>query len=280
VPNDKKHIISELTEFLFYNKNKDFGAYVLRQKSSKYSFFGATAGTLTIVFAYILLMLWAKNEMPDENSEQRQVEVSITPYAKLEPPPPVEKEPEPPPILKEPPKVATKRYVRQELKPDKEVVEEEYIPTVEELRKSNPGIETREGSDDIHAVYNPVVEPPPPPSPPPPPPPPKKEEVFTFVQKLPEFPGGESAMQQFIRDHLNYPIIALDSGISGTVVLQFTVNKSGKITDPEIVRDIGGGCGDEALRVLLMMPNWIPGEQGGIKVNVRYTLPVRFVLRQ
>lgn len=94
----------------------------------------------------------------------------------------------------------------------------------------------------------------------------------------PEFPGGEAAMFNFIAKNILYPAEARNNNIQGTVVLTFVVNKDGKITDITIMKDIGGGCGAEAARVVAMMPDWKPGMTVLGPVKVRYTLPVKFRL--
>lgn len=99
------------------------------------------------------------------------------------------------------------------------------------------------------------------------------------IQKLPSFPGGESAMQTYLRTNIVYPIEALMGNIQGTVALIFVVQKDGSITDIKIIKDPGGGCGAESVRLVQNMPKWIPGEANGNPVAVKYTLPVRFRLQ-
>jgi len=105
-----------------------------------------------------------------------------------------------------------------------------------------------------------------------------EEEVFVIVEDMPEFPGGEQAMVDFIYDNLNYPTVAQKNGIEGLVVVSFIVNKDGSLSDIEVRRDIGGGCGQEAERVIRSMPSWEPGKQRGKPVKVSYNMPVHFDL--
>ncbi len=104
------------------------------------------------------------------------------------------------------------------------------------------------------------------------------EEIFTVVDKAASFPGGYAEMLKYLNAHIKYPSLAKESNIQGRVVLTFLVGKSGKIEDVKIIKDPGGGCGKEAVRVVQSMPNWNPGEQGGHAVKVRFTLPVMFHL--
>ena len=94
----------------------------------------------------------------------------------------------------------------------------------------------------------------------------------------PEFPGGMEALYKFIQDSLRYPKEALEKKIEGKVYVSFVVEKDGTITNPKILRDIGGGCGKEAVRMVMTMPKWLPGKQGGVPVRIVYNLPIRFVL--
>jgi TonB family protein len=103
-------------------------------------------------------------------------------------------------------------------------------------------------------------------------------EIFMVVEKMPEFPGGEKALNRFLNDSLQYPDAARESGIQGTVYLSFIVNKDGSVTNARVLRGIGGGCDEEAIRVVKSMPNWLPGKQRGKPVRVQFNLPVKFSL--
>ncbi len=93
---------------------------------------------------------------------------------------------------------------------------------------------------------------------------------------MPEFPGGAEAMNRFIRDHINYPKVALENGITGKVVVSFVIHTDGSIEVTNLLKGIGFGCDDEALRVIREMPNWTPGSQDGNYVPVRLVLPINF----
>lgn len=97
-------------------------------------------------------------------------------------------------------------------------------------------------------------------------------------EQRPQFPGGDEALNKFLADSLIYPQAAKSFGITGKVVVQFLIGKDGSITQPQILSDIGAGCGKEALRLVKSMPKWIPGRQNGGVVRVQYTLPVEFRL--
>ncbi len=119
--------------------------------------------------------------------------------------------------------------------------------------------------------------------PPPPPPPLENENIeilpaLTIVEEMPQFPGGEEALYKYLVENLTYPQTAKEKGIQGKVWITFVVEKDGSITDVRIMRDIGGGCGEEAMRVVRNMPKWKPGKQNGVLVRVQFNLPVSFTL--
>lgn len=105
---------------------------------------------------------------------------------------------------------------------------------------------------------------------------PEENRIHVVVERMPEFPGGEAAMNQFINRTIRYPVIAQENGIQGRVVVQFVVNTDGKIVDVEVVRGVEESLDKEAVRVVKAMPPWNPGRQGGKNVRVKYTLPIRF----
>lgn len=128
--------------------------------------------------------------------------------------------------------------------------------------------------------------------------PPKVEKpdnkIYNFVSEKPRFPStecettqelkvkqkcAETAMIKFLSKSLRYPSIAKENGIEGIAVIEFVVNKKGEIVNPKILRDPGGGCGKEALRMVKKMPIWIPGKHNGQKVKALFRLPIKFELR-
>ena len=104
-------------------------------------------------------------------------------------------------------------------------------------------------------------------------------DFFGCIQeKMPLFPGGEQMLFEFIGNNLKYPQQAKSAGVEGQVFVEFYVEKDGSITGGKVLRGIGYGCDEEALRVIGLMPKWEPGTQRGKRVRVRYTLPVTFKL--
>ena len=113
--------------------------------------------------------------------------------------------------------------------------------------------------------------------------PPEEEEeeqvIHIRVEKMPEFPGGQDALNRFLVRNIKYPLLAQENGIQGRVVCQFVVNSDGSIVDISVVRGVEESLDKEAIRVIQSMPKWTPGRQGGKSVRVKYTLPIRFKLQ-
>lgn len=107
----------------------------------------------------------------------------------------------------------------------------------------------------------------------------EEQRIFLVVEDMPLFPGGEAAMYKFIGKNIEYPRMAKESGISGRVFVTFVVERDGKVTDVQVLRGIGGGCDEEAVRVIQAMPRWSPGKQRGKPVRVQYRMPIKFTLQ-
>ncbi|MFT5802668.1 MAG: protein TonB [Nonlabens sp.] len=227
-------------------------------------------GLLMALGITILAFSWTTYEKVIDVSqymEDLEEEIEVEPPRTAEPPPPPP--PPPPPVIEEVPE---------------EEIEEEPVFVDQSIEEETEVAESE-----------PVVNEPPPPPPPPPPPAPVVDEIFTVVEEMPRFPGCEDKsdkeerkkcaqekMLQFIYKNIKYPPIARENGIEGTTVVRFYVDKDGTVKDPQILKDIGAGCGSEANRVVKMMNSmgqkWIPGKQRGKAVKVYFNLPVRFRL--
>lgn len=104
-------------------------------------------------------------------------------------------------------------------------------------------------------------------------------EIFTVVESMPGYPGGDAARMQFLQENIKYPQMARESGIQGTVYVTFVVETDGRVTDVRVLRGIGGGCDEEAIRVIQLMPRWVPGKQRGKPVRVQFNMPIKFTLQ-
>ena len=105
------------------------------------------------------------------------------------------------------------------------------------------------------------------------------EKVFTVVEQMPQYPGGEQALMEFIGKSVIYPDTALKAGIQGKVLISFVINKDGKVVNPKVEKGVNPSLDQEALRVMGMMPEWTPGKQNGENVAVQYTIPINFALK-
>jgi TonB family protein len=107
---------------------------------------------------------------------------------------------------------------------------------------------------------------------------PEKDSIFQVVDEMPEFPGGPEAMMKFVTSNVKYPEKAKDEGIAGRVFVSFVVEKDGTVSNVKVLRGIGGGCDEEAVRVVKSMPKWKPGMQKGKPVRVNFNMPFTFKL--
>jgi len=105
------------------------------------------------------------------------------------------------------------------------------------------------------------------------------QQIFTVVEEMPKFPGGDGELLQFINKGIKYPVIAQENGIQGRVIVTFVVNRDGSVVDAEVVRGVDPSLDKEALRVISTMPKWSPGKQRGKPVRVKYTVPITFRLQ-
>lgn len=169
------------------------------------------------------------------------VEEEIIPISQQQPPPP-------------PPPPAPTTVI--EIVEDEKEIEEELV--VEDLE-----IDEDTEIEFIEEVEEEVVE----------------EQIFSIVEEMPSFPGGDEELLKYLGRNIKYPAIAKDAGIQGTVYVTFVVDEKGDVRDVKVLRSIGGGTDEEAIRVVENMPRWKPGKQRGKAVKVQYNLPIRFTLR-
>ena len=106
-----------------------------------------------------------------------------------------------------------------------------------------------------------------------------EQEIFKIVEEMPSFPGGEAKLMEYVGKNIKYPQIARETGIQGRVFVNFVVEPDGSVSNVTVLRGIGGGCDEEAMRVVKNMPKWKPGKQRGKAVRVQYMLPVNFRLQ-
>ena len=236
---------------------------------------GTIIGILLFILAITAPMItkMIKGWIPKEKEVEMMKEVVLADAPPIDP----KKPPPPPPPKVDPPPIKDQiKFVPPKVKKDEEVKEEEPPPpTIDEIKDKEIATETKKGEEG--GIDASLLEPPPPP-------PvveeekPKEEAVFKFVEQMPEFPDGQAAMMKYIQSNMKYPAIAKENGIEGTVIVSFEVSKSGDIQKVQVARGIGGGCDEEAVRVVRSMPNWKPGKHNGQAVKVSFNLPIKFKL--
>lgn len=269
-----KTVSISFDEILFEHRNKAYGAYSLRhqyQNNIQKAIFGGILIFGLIIFSEPLLKAFTPEKK--DNALMSEV-VTISDLPKKEektPPPPPEKTPPPPPK-----KVAIMRFVVPKVTDKIEEIKEPIVPT-DTLQGAKIGVINQVGTTHIFEPTPPSVLTPEPPDPTPTPVV-AEDKPFIFVEQQPEFPNGTTAMYRFLAENIKYPAVARESGVEGTVYVQFVVGKEGYIRDAKVVRGVGGGCSEEALRVVNMMPQWKVGKQNGMSVSVLMTLPIKFKL--
>ena len=107
----------------------------------------------------------------------------------------------------------------------------------------------------------------------------EETKIFTVVEQMPLFPGGDAALMGYLRDNIHYPTVAAENGVQGRVVVGFVVERDGSITDVNVLRSVDPSLDREAMRVVKAMPKWTPGKQNGSAVRVKYQVPVTFRLQ-
>jgi len=251
----------ERVDMVFANRNKEYGAYEIRKKYET-----RMVRALLIALACIVLAVGGPllaNYLSNIAANKKNV---MSEEVTLAEPPPIDKTiPPPPPVIPPPPVVQTIKFTPPKVVKAEEV-QDEPPPTQEEMKDVQISTETHEGEKTVDLPPENPVDP-------------NEGKVFTIVEEMPLFPGGENKMLEYIAKNIKYPPVARENGIQGRVYVTFVVDKEGKIKDAKVLRGIGGGCDEEALRVVKTMPEWKPGRQNGRSVQVQYNLPVNFVLK-
>lgn len=273
----------EWRDLIFEGKNKDFGAYKLRQGSESRhnkAFFYVLIGLVAVcllIFGYMKYEAYKTQKAEEEAKAKLEQQQKL---AQMEAEKEEEKEEEVEQIeieevKPEAPQLATQ--LMTELLLTDTPKEDNEIKANEEIQKDNSVMSTftQAGSDDINLIKEhkeEVVQEKPREEK-------KKEEVFTHVEQMPKFPGGDAELYKFINNNLNYPAMAIENNVQGRVVVQFVVTKDGSIGNVKVVRSVDRDLDNEAIRVCKKLPKFIPGKQNGQPVNVWYTLPVTFKLQ-
>ncbi len=254
-------------DIVFANRNKAYGAYVLRNGYDTRMVFILIGIVLTMGVAYgsyLFVKANATKKVEGPGKSDTSIVVNI-PEDDVPPPPPPDVPP-PPPVT------ASTAFIAPE--PSDEHVVEEPLPTQEELNDKPIGSEDKEGEE---SFAPPVIGGDPEPEKPQTVEAPV-EQVETFVEEDAEFNGGYPAMMKFIQEHLVYPQTAIEMNIQGRVQLRFVVEKDGRISNISVLKSLSPDCDKAAIKVLNDMPAWKPGKIAGRAVRQWYTLPINFTL--
>ena len=264
---------AEWLDLVFKDRNKSYGAYLLRSESSVITVkaFFMVVPVFILLFAGPMIYNRLHPVMVQTDVEMKPVD-SLPPLVDLQIP---DKKMELPKAAPELEKVKTVKMVA-----DISVVEhpkiEESMPTVDELKDALIGQVTQDGKaadpasvsvvgkgtengSGTAAADNTVYDGP-------------------TVERFPEFEGGMEAWAKFIQRNLRYPAMAQEKETQGKVFVSFIVEKDGSVSNVTLIKGIGDGCDEEALRVIRKSPHWKPGQQNRQSVRVRYTMPLSFQL--
>ena len=275
----------EWCDLVFEGKNKDFGAYVIRTDSPKrhnkaiiYTLIGAVIlGLLTAGF--VKLDNYLEEKRLADQAEQEEVLIDMS-QENEEPEEQQERLEQPKPEVLPEEVLKSVKVTELQIVEDDKVKKEDEIKTQDELKETETAFgqkDNEKGTEDrnvtrtlkeevvVEKKEEKPVE--------------KREEIFKSVEQMPQFPGGEAALMKYLSSHINYPPMAAENNIQGRVVVQFVVDKTGKVGEVKVVRSVDKDLDKEAVRVCKSLPKFTPGRQNGQAVSVWYTLPVTFKLQ-
>ena len=275
----------EWCDLVFEGKNKDFGAYVIRTDSPKrhnkavlWTLIGAVIFGL-LAFGFVKANQYLEERRLAEQGEQEEVLIDMSQDAE-EPEPENERVEQPKPEVLPEEVLKSVKVTELQIVEDDKVKKEDEIKTQDELKETETAFgqkDNEKGTEDRNVTRTlkeeVVVE--------------KKEEkpkevkeeIFKSVEQMPQFPGGEAALLKFLSQNINYPPMAAENNVQGKVILQFVVEKDGKVGEVKVARSVDKDLDKEAIRVVKKLPKFTPGRQNGQPVRVWYTLPVTFKLQ-
>ena len=271
-------ISNEWTDLVFEGRNQAYGAYQLRKGTAKRNVWALVIVGLAAVLLYLGLQLQKMAEANKKVENTQAVELAKLQTEKKKEAKVEKKEV----IRQEPEKVVEQvkssvKFTAPVIKKDEEVKEEDEIK-LDEVQKSDKavGAFTVEGNDEVGGAVLKAKEEIAAPEPP------KHVEetkVFTVVEQMPMFPGGDAALMSYLANNIHYPTVAAENGVQGRVIVGFVVERDGSITDVSVLRGVDSALDREAMRVVKGMPRWTPGKQNGSAVRVKYQVPVMFRLQ-
>lgn len=261
-PSDYRH----WDDIVFEHRNQQYGAYTIRRA---YAAFILRAMLMTLAFALLMLYYPKIHQWIYSKEPEAAILANTIQYTELALPPIIDRV-IPPPTQAPPPVQKTTRFLPPRVT-EQEVQEQDPMPTQEEVKQSTVGQETVAGTGDIIPAEPVPTESTGVAAPP-------ADHIFNVVEQAASFNGGYEAMAKFLGKHLRYPAPARRIGVEGTVFVSFVIDKSGNISDVQVIKGIHADCDKEAIRVVSLMPPWIPGKQNNQPVKSRFVLPIKFKL--
>lgn len=274
----------EWCDLVFEGRNKSFGAYALRLdtkprhlKAFIYTLIGALILGI-VAFSYLKVSAYIEEQRIKDAAEQQMAFVDTAAEEEEEEEETQERIEEQKPEALPEEILNTVKVTELLIAKDEEVRSEDEIKTQDELKETQTAFgqtDFDKGTDDRNITRehkNEVIVEEKKPEP-------VKEAVFKAVEQMPTFPGGEAALMKYLREHINYPTVAMENNVQGKVIVQFVVTKTGKVGEVKVARSVDRDLDKEAVRVCKSLPDFIPGRMNGQAVNVWYTLPVQFKLQ-
>jgi len=249
-------------DIVFEKRNKEYGAYFIRKVYSK----SVVIAFLIAVLFLGLVLAWPSIVKFLKGREKLvEAPVKTIRYTDLAPPPPIDKNQPPPPKIDIPQVKKIIKFLPPKVT-EKEVIEEEEMPTIEEIKQNETGGEEVEGTGEIifEEPVEEIVDKG------------NGDEIFMVVEQMPEPEGGMQAVYKFISKNLKYPAKAQRMAIEGSVFVSFVIERDGSIADVQVMKGIDPECDREAARVVGKMPPWKPGKQSGRPVRVKFVMPIKF----
>ncbi|MEI8004801.1 MAG: energy transducer TonB [Bacteroidota bacterium] len=253
--------VESLEEIVFKNRNKEYGSYVLRKKYSRYLTISLIIGILVLfsAAAYPLINAYLnKEKLLREKEKSVTAEMLNMPKEDLPPPPPP---PPPPEALVEKVKFTAPKVV-EDTNVESDFGKQDLLNQNKNNEAPSEEVQVEEKEVKTQVIEQKV-----------------EAEVFLIVEEPPTFPGGEAALYKWLGENLKYPEEAKELGIQGRVFVSFVVEPDGSTSNAVVKRGIGGGCDEEAIRIVKAMPKWGPGKQRGQPVRVQFNLPIKFTLQ-
>ncbi len=257
-----KILSSDYLDIIFDGRNKNYGGYELRKTYPKRIIKSLMVLLLVGVFSagYAIINNMHINLKPTPKLTKQEVKL-------MEPPPIDPNKPPPPPPPPPPPVKPTVKFTPPKIEEDKNVREEDVPPPQTTIVAAGPKTEAGDSNGIDPGILSDkgtgVVAAPPPP------------KIFSYVEQM---PAPSFDMNAYLEKNLHYPDQARESNTQGRVAVKFVVNEDGSVSDVTVTKSIGGGCDEEARRVVANMPKWKPGKQNGNPVKVYFTLPIQFKL--